>query len=129
MFMLSKNQHYSICWKISTYGQQNLWIETVITCLDFRHKICVWSERTALFVKQDMFGKRKCPLVKNSKGLHIYNDVSNWWFNKSDASKSFLLSLKAKSATIFQDTTHFYGLQLIVLPWLITCDILKSIRI
>ena len=34
-----------------------------------------------------MFEKHKCPLVQNSKELHICNEVSNEWLNKLDAGK------------------------------------------
>ena len=30
------------------------------------------------------------PLVQNSKGLHVWNEASIWWFNKLDASESLL---------------------------------------
>ena len=43
--------------------------------------------------QQELFEKHKCPLVQNSKGLHIYNEALKWWLNKLVAKDCVICSV------------------------------------
>ena len=53
-----------------------------------------------------MFENRKCPLLQDSEGLHIYmyNEALNWWLYKLHASESLICLVKG---TISDDVLRY----------------------